>query len=145
MSRGATWSGAVEVRVRLEASGPVGGSADGPADGSARGPAGLLAGSPSGVAPSPAVLPPRTEVRALAYPQLVGDPAVGDRVLLNVSALARGLGTGGYALVVAGPPLAEPHRELLRTRPRGTAREDCSGSPGDHPTTLAASGTAPGH
>jgi hypothetical protein len=42
-------------------------------------------------------------VRALAYPHVVGDPQVGDRVLLNVSALARGLGTGGYALVVALP------------------------------------------
>jgi hypothetical protein len=41
------------------------------------------------------------QVRALAYPDLVGTPAVGDPVLLNVSALARGLGTGGYALVVA--------------------------------------------
>lgn len=40
-------------------------------------------------------------VRALAYPELVGTPRVGDPVLLNVSALARGLGTGGYALVVA--------------------------------------------
>ncbi|WP_029287281.1 DUF3866 family protein [Cellulomonas sp. HZM] len=40
-------------------------------------------------------------VKALAYPLLVGSPAVGDRLLLNVSALARGLGTGGYALVVA--------------------------------------------
>ena len=27
--------------------------------------------------------------------------AVGDRVLLNVAALERGLGTGGYALVIA--------------------------------------------
>ncbi|NHC47334.1 DUF3866 family protein [Motilibacter aurantiacus] len=42
-------------------------------------------------------------VRALAYPQLVGDPLPGDRVLLNVSALELGLGTGGYALVVALP------------------------------------------
>lgn len=42
-------------------------------------------------------------VRALAYPRLVGRPEVGDRVLLNVSALDRGLGTGGYALVVALP------------------------------------------
>jgi hypothetical protein len=40
-------------------------------------------------------------VRALAYPELVGTPRTGDPVLLNVSALARGLGTGGYALVVA--------------------------------------------
>jgi len=42
-------------------------------------------------------------VRALAYPELVGSPRVGDRVLLNVSALDAGLGTGGYAFVVAIP------------------------------------------
>jgi hypothetical protein len=29
------------------------------------------------------------------------EPAVGDRVLMNVAALERGLGTGGYALVIA--------------------------------------------
>ncbi|MBB5873862.1 hypothetical protein F4553_007296 [Allocatelliglobosispora scoriae] len=40
---------------------------------------------------------------ALAYPQLVGEPHVGDQVLLNTGALAMGLGTGGYALVVAIP------------------------------------------
>ena len=43
------------------------------------------------------------ERRALAHPELVGLPRVGDRVLLNVSAQARGLGTGGYALVIALP------------------------------------------
>lgn len=42
-------------------------------------------------------------VRALAYDQVVGKPQVGDRVLLNTSALALGLGTGGYAIVVALP------------------------------------------
>ncbi|GAA2369899.1 DUF3866 family protein [Dactylosporangium salmoneum] len=42
-------------------------------------------------------------VRALAYPRLVGTPEPGDRVLLNLNALALGLGTGGYALVVAIP------------------------------------------
>ncbi|GIF15881.1 DUF3866 family protein [Actinoplanes teichomyceticus] len=42
-------------------------------------------------------------VRALAYPGLVGEPQPGDRVLLNVGALVMGLGTGGYALVVALP------------------------------------------
>jgi len=40
---------------------------------------------------------------ALAYPALTGRPQVGDRVLLNVTALELGLGTGGYALVVAVP------------------------------------------
>ncbi len=43
------------------------------------------------------------EVRALAYTDLVGSPEPGDAVLLNVSALARGLGTGGFALVIALP------------------------------------------
>jgi Protein of unknown function (DUF3866) len=43
------------------------------------------------------------EVRALAYPALTGAPRVGDRVLLNAGALERGLGTGGYAFVVAIP------------------------------------------
>jgi len=42
-------------------------------------------------------------VRALAYTTLVGEPQAGDRVLLNASALLRGLGTGGLAFVVAAP------------------------------------------
>lgn len=48
-------------------------------------------------------LPPGAGVRALAYPALVGEPMVGDRVCLTVSALVRGLGTGGYALIAALP------------------------------------------
>jgi hypothetical protein len=44
-----------------------------------------------------------TPVRALAYTAMVGEPAVGERVLLNASALLRGLGTGGLAFVVARP------------------------------------------
>ncbi len=43
------------------------------------------------------------DVRALAYTALVGTPEPGDTVLLNTTALDRGLGTGGYALVVALP------------------------------------------
>lgn len=42
-------------------------------------------------------------VRALGYADIVGSLEVGDRVLLNTSALERGLGTGGYAFVVAAP------------------------------------------
>jgi len=83
VSRGAAWAGALEVTVRLG-----------------------LTPAPDPMpdaAPPAAVLPAGTEVRALAYTELVGNPDVGDRVLLNVSALARGLGTGGYALVVALP------------------------------------------
>src|SRR4051812_11309774 len=40
---------------------------------------------------------------ALAYYEVVGDPKVGDRVLLNTTAQDLGLGTGGYAFVVALP------------------------------------------
>jgi hypothetical protein len=50
-------------------------------------------------------------VRALAHPPLVGEPVVGDAVLLNVAALDLGLGTGGYALVVALPDRLPPDRE----------------------------------
>jgi hypothetical protein len=61
-----------------------------------------------------------TAVRALAYPDLVGLPLVADRVLLNVGALDRGLGTGGYALVVAIPdrlPADPPERgHLVKAR-----------------------------
>jgi hypothetical protein len=42
-------------------------------------------------------------LRALAYPALTGRPQPGDRVLLNATALELGLGTGGYALVIAVP------------------------------------------
>ncbi len=49
-------------------------------------------------------------VRALAHPPLVGEPEVGDAVLLNATALALGLGTGGYALVVAVPDRLPPDR-----------------------------------
>jgi Protein of unknown function (DUF3866) len=41
--------------------------------------------------------------RALAYEPLVGRPEPGEVVLLNTTALAMGLGTGGYAMVVATP------------------------------------------
>ncbi|MCW2745645.1 MAG: hypothetical protein JWM48_2195 [Mycobacterium sp.] len=39
--------------------------------------------------------------RALAYPALVGAPEVGDAVVLNTTAVALGLGTGGHHLVIA--------------------------------------------
>src|SRR3954447_26893081 len=48
------------------------------------------------------------EVDALAYLSVVGDPQPGDRVLLNVTALELGLGTGGYAMVVALPDRLPP-------------------------------------
>jgi hypothetical protein len=55
--------------------------------------------------------------RALAYPALTGWPEPGDRVLLNTTAQALGLGTGGYAFVVAIPGADEqdsPHHDVLR-------------------------------
>jgi hypothetical protein len=46
--------------------------------------------------------------RALAYVDLVGRPVPGEEVLLNTTAAAMGLGTGGYALVVAVPGRLSP-------------------------------------
>jgi hypothetical protein len=51
-------------------------------------------------------------IRALAYPALTGRPRAGDRVLLNVTALEAGLGTGGYALVVAIPDRLPDDQEI---------------------------------
>src|SRR3954454_23599437 len=57
---------------------------------------------------------------ALAYPEVVGDPRVGDRVLLNTTAQDLGLGTGGFALVVALPDrlpdLANERGHLMKSR-----------------------------
>jgi Protein of unknown function (DUF3866) len=51
-------------------------------------------------------------LRALCYPALTGKPVTGDRVLLNTTALDLGLGTGGYALVVAVPDRLPPDPHL---------------------------------
>src|SRR5436305_12762057 len=48
------------------------------------------------------------KVRALAHPSLVGTPEIGDDVLLNTTAWAQNLGTGGFALVVAVPDRLPP-------------------------------------
>jgi hypothetical protein len=57
---------------------------------------------------------------ALAYPALVGDPQVGDEVLLNTTAVTLGLGTGGVHLVVADldrlPPDPEGPGHLVKAR-----------------------------
>ncbi|MFD2839571.1 DUF3866 family protein [Populibacterium corticicola] len=47
---------------------------------------------------------PDWQAKALAYPQLIGEVEVGSLVVLNTSALDRGLGTGGYAMVAAVLP-----------------------------------------
>ena len=53
-----------------------------------------------------------TALRALCYPALTGRPVAGDQVLLNTTALDLGLGTGGYALVVAVPDRLPPDPDL---------------------------------
>src|ERR687889_589233 len=53
-------------------------------------------------------VPDEGRLPALAYPSLVGIPQVGDDVLLNTTALAQGLGTGGVAIVVAVPDRLPP-------------------------------------
>ncbi|MFG1924800.1 DUF3866 family protein [Cryptosporangium sp. NPDC048952] len=52
-------------------------------------------------------------VRALAYPAMVGTPVEGDAVLLNTTALSLGLGTGGYALVIALPDRLPPDPDVV--------------------------------
>src|SRR3954447_11090245 len=53
-------------------------------------------------------VPDEGALPALAYPSLVGIPEVGDEVLLNTTAQAQGLGTGGVAMVVAVPDRLPP-------------------------------------
>ncbi|RPF28442.1 uncharacterized protein DUF3866 [Georgenia muralis] len=93
---GRTWPGAAELEVEVTGGASV-------AAGEPAADAGAPVTSvPAGPVPAGPV-PAGTLVRALAYPALVGEPAPGDRVLLSAAALARGLGTGGYAMVVALP------------------------------------------
>jgi hypothetical protein len=90
------------------------------------------------------------QVRALAYPALVGTPEVGDQVLLNTGALALALGTGGYALVVAVPdrlppdPAGPGHLVKARYTPLQAVilGADEQGSP--HHDVLAAAGSLDG-
>ncbi|QDC26648.1 DUF3866 family protein [Georgenia yuyongxinii] len=107
---GTSWTGAVELDVEITV-------APGPDRAEGAGPL------PPGSLP-PGTLPPGSHVRALAYPRLVGEPRLGDRVLLSAAPLARGLGTGGYALVVAlpdrlpaDPPPAPGHLVKARYTP----------------------------
>src|SRR5699024_5176679 len=44
-----------------------------------------------------------TRIRAIAYTDAVGHPEDDDAVIVNVSALAKRLGTGGFGLIVALP------------------------------------------
>ena len=86
-------------------------------------------------------------VAALAYLALVGAPDVGDVVLLNTTALAQGLGTGGHALVVVVPdrlpadPVGPGHVVKARYTPMQTSvfGADEQGSPHHHVLATAES------
>ena len=53
-------------------------------------------------------------VRAIGYVDVVGRLPLGARVLLNTTALERGLGTGGSAIVVAAPDDLPPPADVRR-------------------------------
>lgn len=95
----ARWGDAVEVEVRIL---PVSGTP--------------VSGTPAGAAPEVSARP---IVRALAYVSVTGDPAVGDRVLLNTNALDNELGTGGVAMVVALPDRLPPDDGAAAADPDG--------------------------
>lgn len=127
LTTGTRWDGALELTVETEPSGSRDAEPTRPRDAGPTGPH----DAPGAYQPAGPVEPART-LRALAYPALVGPTVIGDRVLLNTTALDRGLGTGGYALVVAvlprddqpvapAPPLEGPgHLVKARYTPHQT-------------------------
>ncbi|MDO4887956.1 MAG: DUF3866 family protein [Actinomycetaceae bacterium] len=54
-----------------------------------------------------------TQVRALAYTEIVGTPVASARVILSASAAVKKLGTGGYYMVVAFPDDLPPDPETV--------------------------------
>ncbi len=83
-------------------------------------------------------------IRAVAYTEAVGDPQVGDVALLNVSALAKRLGTGGFGLVVAlpealpaDPPPGPGHLVKDRYSPLQTMVLGVDDQESEHHATLA--------
>ncbi|WP_167951127.1 DUF3866 family protein [Brevibacterium marinum] len=85
-----------------------------------------------------------TAIRAVAYTEAVGHPRVGDTVLLNVSALAKRLGTGGFGLVVAlpdalpaDPPEGPGHLVKDRYSPLQTMVLGVDDQESEHHETLA--------
>src|SRR3954452_14516241 len=84
------------------------------------------------------------KVRALAYPSLVGTPEIGDDVLLNTTAWAQNLGTGGYALVVAVPdrlpqdPAGPGHLVKARYTPMQVTVQGVDEQDTEHHATIAA-------
>ena len=83
-------------------------------------------------------------LRALAHPSVVGLPRVGDDVLLNTTAWAQRLGTGGYALVVAVPdrlpadPTGPGHLVKGRYTPLQVTVQGVDEQETEHHATIAA-------
>lgn len=82
-------------------------------------------------------------ISAIAYTDIVGAPAAGDRVLVNVSALARRLGTGGFGLIVAlpenlpaDPPPQPGHMVKDRYTPLQTMVLGVDDQESEHHTTI---------
>lgn len=82
-------------------------------------------------------------ISAIAYTDIVGTPAAGDRVLVNVSALARRLGTGGFGLIVAlpeklpaDPPPQPGHMVKDRYAPLQTMVLGVDDQESEHHTTI---------
>jgi hypothetical protein len=88
-------------------------------------------------------VPDDGDVHALAYPSLVGTPEVGDEVLLNTTAWAQMLGTGGYALVVAVPdrlppdPTGQGHLVKARYSPMQVTVQGVDEQDTEHHQTIA--------
>jgi len=61
----------------------------------------ILRRRPGATEASVIIEPDGDEARAVGYDELVGPLEVGDRVVLNTTAVALGLGTGGFHLVMA--------------------------------------------
>jgi hypothetical protein len=85
------------------------------------------------------------EVPVLGYPELSGTPLLGERVLLNTTALERGLGTGGDALLVARlDELPEPPRQIAghmvkaRYTPLQTMVDALDDPAGEHHAVMSA-------
>jgi hypothetical protein len=82
-------------------------------------------------------------VPALAYRSVVGTPETGDEVLLNTTAWAQGLGSGGYAMVVAVPdrlppdPVEPGHLVKARYTPLQVAVRGVDEQDTEHHRTIA--------
>ena len=84
----------------------------------------------------------------MAYTEAIGHPQVGDTVLLNVSALTKRLGTGGFGLVIAlpdalpaDPPEGPGHLVKDRYSPLQTMVLGVDDQESEHHETLASEET----